>query len=108
MFTFILSSANAFNLDKVEFLSSGNGLNIIQGVLITLRKKPLENFVRKGEYAGNQHFLLNTQCVLPFCKQFSMFKSYLYLVYKCSQFGVKFLLFGEELKVQMTWFISEK
>ena len=26
-FTFILSSANAFNLDKVKFLSSGNGLN---------------------------------------------------------------------------------
>ena len=25
--TFILSSANAFNLDKVKFLSPGNGLN---------------------------------------------------------------------------------
>ena len=28
--TFILSSANAFNLDKVRFLSSGNGLTLSQ------------------------------------------------------------------------------
>ena len=32
---------------------------------MTLRKYPLENIVRKGENAGNQHFLLFPQCFLP-------------------------------------------
>ena len=30
--------------------------------LTTLRKKPFENIVGKGENAGNQHFLLLPQC----------------------------------------------
>ena len=31
-------------------------------LLTTLKKKALENTVRKGENAGNQHFLLFAQC----------------------------------------------
>ena len=37
-----------------------------------LRKKPLENIVRKGENAGNQHFLLFPQRFLPFPNLFSI------------------------------------
>ena len=29
---------------------------------MVLRKRPLENIVEKGENAGDQHFLLFTQC----------------------------------------------
>ena len=35
----------------------------------TLRKKPFENIVEKGENAGNQHFLLFPQCFLPYQRQ---------------------------------------
>ena len=31
---------------------------------MTLKKKPFENIVGKGENAGNQHFLLSRQCFL--------------------------------------------
>ena len=34
--------------------------------LTTLYRKPFENIVGKGENAGNQHFLLFSQCFLPF------------------------------------------
>ena len=37
--TFILSSANAFILDKVNFLSSGNGLSDVQAVCQQIKKK---------------------------------------------------------------------
>ena len=40
---------------------------------MTLRKKPFENIVGKGENAGNQHFLLFPQCFLSFPKQISIF-----------------------------------
>ena len=33
--------------------------------LTTMRKKPSENIVGKGENASNQHFLLFAQCFLP-------------------------------------------
>ena len=39
-------------------------------LLTTLRKKPFETIVGRGENAGNQHFLLFPQCFLPFPKQF--------------------------------------
>ena len=42
---------------------------------MTLKKKPSENIVGKGENAGNQHFLLFPQCFLPFQKQISIFQS---------------------------------
>ena len=38
-------------------------------VLKTLREKPFENMVRKGENAGNQHFLLFPQCLLFYQNQ---------------------------------------
>ena len=40
---------------------------------MTLRKKPFENIVGKGKYAGNQHFLLfPTIFVLPIKKEKQM------------------------------------
>ena len=47
-------------------------------LLMTLHKKPFENIEGKGENAGNQHFLLFPQCLLPFPKQISLFKSHLF------------------------------
>ena len=44
--------------------------------LTTLRKKPFENIVGKGENAGNQHFLFFPQCFLPFPKQISIFDTH--------------------------------
>ena len=41
-------------------------------------KKPFENFVGKGENAGNQHFLLFLQCFLPFSEQISVLQSHLF------------------------------
>ena len=44
-------------------------------VLMTLKKKkPSENIVGKGENAGNQHFLLFTQCFPPIPKRISVLK----------------------------------
>ena len=40
----------------------------------TLRYKPFENIVGKGENAGNQHFPLFPQSFLPIPKQISIFK----------------------------------
>ena len=37
--------------------------------LTTLKKKPFENIVEKGENAGNQLFLFCPQCFQPFPKQ---------------------------------------
>ena len=37
-----------------------------------------ENIVRKGENAGNQHFLLFPQCFLTFPKEISFFQSHLF------------------------------
>ena len=40
-----------------------------------LENEAFENIVRKGENAGNQHFLLFPQCFLNFSKQISIFQS---------------------------------
>ena len=45
----------------------------------TLRKKPFENIVGKGENTGYQHFLLFPQCFLPFRTQISIFKAHLFV-----------------------------
>ena len=45
---------------------------------MSLKKKPFENIVGKGENAGNQHFLLFLQCFLLFPKQISIFQSHLF------------------------------
>ena len=47
-------------------------------LLTTLRKKPFENIVGKGENAGNKHFLLFPQCFISFSKQISIFQSHLF------------------------------
>ena len=97
--TFNLSSANAFSLGQSEILLSGNGLKTLEILqkyynqhwileklsynrsitsLTNLRKKPFENIVRKGENAGNQHFLLFPQCFLLFLTQITIFQSHLF------------------------------
>ena len=45
---------------------------------MTLKKKPFEKIVGKGEDAGKLHFLLFPQCFLPFPKQISIFQSHLF------------------------------
>ena len=57
-------------------------------LLTTLRKKPFENIVGKGENAGNQHFLLFPQCFLTFPEQFSVFGHIHFVVCKCLEFGL--------------------
>ena len=64
-----LSSANAFNLDKAEILTLHHTIPTFND----LTKKAFEKIVDKGENAGNQHFLLFTQCCLPFPKRISVF-----------------------------------
>ena len=78
-----------YNFDEKGYCSSfwKNGENVGIGhfiyipllftaqfrLVMTLKKKAFENIVRKGENAGNQHFLLFAQCFLPFAKQISIF-----------------------------------
>ena len=47
-------------------------------LLTTLKKKPFENIVGKGENADNQHFLLLPQHLLPIPKGISVCKSRLF------------------------------
>ena len=65
-------------------------------------EKPLENFVEKGENAGNQHFLLFPQCFLPFTKQISNFQSTFTLSYAHALNLDKsvILSFGKKLKMK--------
>ena len=44
-------------------------------LLTTLKKEPFESFVRKEENAGNQHFLLFSQCFLLYQEQILPFES---------------------------------
>ena len=46
---------------------------------MTLYKKSFENIVGKGENAGNQHFLLFSQCFLPFQKHSSIVEFFFFL-----------------------------
>ena len=43
------------------------------GLLMTLKKKPFKDIVRKGENAVEQHFLLFPQCFLPIPGRVSVF-----------------------------------
>ena len=66
-----------------------------------LRKKPLENIVRKGENAGNQHFLPFPQCFLPFPTQiFNFAITCTFILWSANAINLdqsKILSFGEEL-----------
>ena len=55
-------------------------------LLTTLKKKPFENIVGRGEDAGDQHFLLFPQCFQPYQRQKS--SKYLYFVV-CKCFFLK-------------------
>ena len=66
--------------------------------LVTLKKKPFENYVGKGENAGNQHFLYFPPCFQPIPKEF-VFKLHLFCCLQ-NAFNLdrsKNLSFGEEL-----------
>ena len=57
-------------------------------LLTTFRKNPFENIVgKKGENAGNQHFLLFPQCFLTFKSKFQFFSYIYFVVCKCFEFG---------------------
>ena len=70
-------------------------------LLMTLKKKAFENIVRKGENAGNQHFILFPQCFLPFPNQISIFESHNFccLQMPSTWTDKKMLLFGKELNM---------
>ena len=84
--TFILSSANAFNLDwsqilpflKLEIQPFTTQFQLV----MTLKKKPFQTIEGKGENAcnrenaGNQHFLFFPQYFLPISK-----RNFVFLVY---------------------------
>ena len=99
-----MSSAICIDLDQSRMLSSGNGLNVKYRVnslpndknltlyhtsrfLTTLRKKPLEKIVGKGENAGNQNVLLFAQWFLPFPKEISSLESYLMTILNSMKLG---------------------
>ena len=47
---------------RKQFICIGLLFPTYSRLLTTLKKKPKENIVGKGENAGNQHFLLYRQC----------------------------------------------
>ena len=103
--TFILSSANAFNLDQSKILLCGKDLSHVYFIICnyykfekstflsfgkelifyhtiqtfnTSGKEAFKNIVGKGENAGNQHFLLSPQCFPSIPKRISVFKLHLF------------------------------
>ena len=66
--------------------------------ILTTKKKPFQNIAWKGENAGNQHFLLFTQCFLPSQnKKFQFFNRILSSANATSFDQSKILLFGKKL-----------
>ena len=74
--TFILSSANAFNLNLSKVLSLGKELTHYHTLLHfdALKICSCGNIVRKGEIACNKQFLLLSQCFLPYMVLMFRFK----------------------------------
>ena len=56
-------------------------------LITTLRKKPFENIVGKGENAGNQHFLIFLPYFLPIPQQISIFSHIYFVICSCCQVG---------------------
>ena len=54
-----MSAAPTGQADLVDTFTTQSRL------LMTLKKKPFDNIVGKGENVGNQHFLLFPHCFLP-------------------------------------------
>ena len=54
----------------------------------------VKNIVRKEENAGRQHFLLFSQCFLPYRDQLYIWGNFLFVVCKCLQFGKFSLIYG--------------
>ena len=68
---------------------------------MTLRKRPFDNIVGKGENAGHQHFLLYPQCFLPIAKHILIFRSHLFCRLQVLSIWIQTekLSFGKELRV---------
>ena len=66
---------------------------------MTLKNRPFENIVGKGENAGNQNFLLFQQYYLPFPKHISIFQLNLFCHLQMLSIWTspKILLFGKVL-----------
>ena len=63
---------------------------------MSLRKKPLENIVERGENPGNQPFLYFPECFLPYQRKIAMLK-----LLSTNAFNLdksRMLLFGKQLK----------
>ena len=96
-----LSSANSLDLVKANILSFCKELTLC--LTITTfnkphKKEPFENFVEKGENAGNQHFLLFPQCFSTLPKPNLNF-SFTFIMSSANVFYLeqsKILSFGEE------------
>ena len=73
---------------------------------MTLKKKPLENIVGKGENAGNQHFLLFPQCFPSIHPQKNFCFSVTFILSSANAFNLdqsKNLSFGKELSICYAW-----
>ena len=53
----------------------------------TLKKKPFENIVGKGENSSNQHFLNFPQCFLPIQNEYLLLIYIYFVLCKCFEFG---------------------
>ena len=75
-------------------------------LLTTLKQSVFENIVGKGEYAGNQHFLLFLPCFLPFPKQISIFRSCLFYCLQMHSTWMSLRFFFLVVKLSLTLFKS--
>ena len=57
-------------------------------LLMTLRKKPFENIVGKGENAGNQHFSFFHKGFYPIEDRNHLFSNIKFVVCNCFEFGL--------------------
>ena len=108
-FTFTTMLSIAFLLMSVQsrdYVALDQLFTTQSQLLTTPRKKRIENIVRKGENAGNQHFLLFPQCFLPFLKQLAVFSD-TFILWTANAFNLdqsKNLLFGKGLSFRNCMF----
>ena len=84
--TFNCCLQNVWTMYKSKILLFGKELTLYH-TISTLRKRPFENIVGKGENAVNQHFLRFPQCFLPYQNRKLNFTNIWFVVCKCSELG---------------------
>ena len=104
---FDIISLFAVELDEPKIGISGKGLTLYNTISTfndpkKKKKKALENIVRKGENAGNQHFLLFPQFFLLCRREKSSFRQHvichLHIAYAFNLVLSRILSFGKGLK----------